>query len=65
MTAALITGTTLALVAMGIVLYPLFFATEDAAPPREGGSRCARCGAVLPPGARFCAQCGASAEARR
>jgi zinc-ribbon domain len=64
-TAALITGTALALIAMAIVLYPLFFPTEDAAAPRESGSGCARCGAALPPGARFCSQCGVSVEARR
>lgn len=59
--APLVIGTALALVAMAIVLHPLFFPPVDAPSGvgGEAGAACGRCGAALPRDARFCAQCGA------
>ncbi len=59
MIGALVTGTVLALVAMGIVLYPLFF-PGDEHPAAPEGARCARCGGALMARARYCAWCGAA-----
>lgn len=65
MIGALITGTVLALVAMGIVLYPLFFpAVDDPGPAGpSAGDGCEACGGRLVPRARFCPWCGAPANA--
>jgi predicted amidophosphoribosyltransferase len=60
-TGALVVGTALALTAMAIVLYPLFFPAEDEA-GSEPGAGCSRCGERLPAGARFCASCGAPVD---
>ncbi|HVA56316.1 MAG: zinc ribbon domain-containing protein [Gemmatimonadaceae bacterium] len=65
MSIPLLVGTLLALVALAVVLYPLFFAEDEAMdavrlpagePPTPG---CPTCGAPLLVNARFCAQCGA------
>ncbi len=64
MISALVTGTVLALVAMGIVLSPLFFPAEDEAAPAGAGT-CRGCGERLLSGARFCSSCGAPTGAGR
>ena len=56
---AMIVGATLALVALGYVLYPLLVGTK----PREvapSGSPCPNCGALAKLDASFCAGCGSS-----
>ncbi|MDE3054700.1 MAG: hypothetical protein KGN74_11590 [Gemmatimonadota bacterium] len=64
MIGALVTGTGLALVAMGVVLQPLFFGTDEpAAPSAAGPDGCTACGGRLLAGARFCAWCGAAVDA--
>jgi len=66
MNAPLLVGTLLALVALSVVLYPLFFYPDETrdAPPVEAGAGCPRCGAPGPDAARFCSACGARLPAR-
>ena len=64
MIGALVVGTVLALVAMGIVLYPLFFPVPEP-PAAARAPACGRCGGALLPGARYCAWCGAAVEPDR
>ncbi|HUX32248.1 MAG TPA: zinc ribbon domain-containing protein [Gemmatimonadaceae bacterium] len=66
MNAPLLVGTLLALVALSVVLYPLFFYPDEAgdAPPVDAGAGCPRCGAPSTGAARFCSACGAPLPAR-
>lgn len=66
MNVPLLVGTLLALVALSVVLYPLFFYPDetDDAPPADVGAGCPRCGAPAASGARFCSECGAPLPVR-
>lgn len=63
MNAPLLVGTLLALAALSVVLYPLFFYPDETEgpPPAEAGTAggCPRCGAAHAEAARFCSACGA------